>query len=119
MAFQQQPQVRHFEQVFGRGRRHLEAALALGHHELFAGQPVENLPQGADAGAILAPERVQLELHPRPQGPRYDVIAYAPECQLAYAFLDDLPVVCHIRLHGAGLAAGGHNVKDSDIYRIK
>ena len=61
VAFQELAQVRHFLEVLDRGRRHLEAARALGDDEPFRGQTVEDLAQRADADAIGLLQTIEFE----------------------------------------------------------
>ena len=63
-------------------RRHLEAALPFRRDQGLGGQPAEQLPQGADAGAIGFPHAVQAKLLPGRQPPEHDVGADAPVGQL-------------------------------------
>ena len=73
-----------------RHRRHLEAALALGQHQPLGGEPAQDLPQRADADAVLGLHPVEPQLRAGRDPPEDDVGADALVGVLADRERDDL-----------------------------
>ena len=83
VGLQQQPQRRDLAQVFRRDRSDLEAALPLGKDEPFGRQPIEQLTKGADTGAVVLAQPLELQSLCRSELAENDVGANAPVGLLA------------------------------------
>ena len=62
VLLEQQAKLGDFAQLRRSDRRHLETALAFREHEIFRRQPVQDLPQRADANAIDLAHRIEPQL---------------------------------------------------------
>ena len=93
VTFQQKPHRGHLAEVVGRHGRDLEAALAFCDDKPFRAEAAQELPHGADAGAVALAHAVEPKPLARGQPAEHDVGSQVPVGQLADRLTGGRPAV--------------------------